>query len=205
MSIRDICNNGPVVPVIEIDDAAHAEPLAAALLGGGISVIEITLRTSAALDAIAAVSSIPDLYVGAGTLLSPSDVEAAKEAGASFGVSPGSTPELIAACKDQNLPFLPGAATPSEVANLLANGFEVQKFFPAEAAGGIGMLKAIAGPMQDVVFCPTGGISRETAPDYLRLPNVLCVGGSWIAPRKLIADQAWGEIEENARLASSLG
>ena len=202
--IEDICSAGPVIPVIEIEDASLAKPLAEALLKSGINVVEITLRTPQALAAIEAIANFADIHVGAGTLLSADDVKRAKQAGAAFGVSPGSTPELIEACKEQNLPFLPGAATPSEVANLLNHGFVIQKFFPAEAAGGISMLKAIAGPMQNVQFCPTGGVSKANALDYLALPNVLCVGGSWIAPRKLIAEQAWGEIEANARFACSL-
>lgn len=171
---------------------------------GGINVVEITLRTPQALDAIHNVSGIKGLHVGAGTLLSTQDVTDAKNAGASFGVSPGSTQELIEACNNQDMPFLPGAATPSEVANLKSHGFEIQKFFPAEAAGGVGMLKAIAGPMQDIIFCPTGGVSIKNASSYLSLPNVICVGGSWIASKKLIADQAWDLIETNANAASVL-
>lgn len=203
-SIKDVCEAGSVMPVIEIDDANLAMPLVEALMAGGINVVEITLRTPQALDAIKAVSSVSGLHVGAGTLLTADDVKNAKQAGATFGVSPGSTAELIASCKSEGLPFLPGAATPSEVANLNSHGFEVQKFFPAEAAGGVAMLKAISGPMQDIKFCPTGGVSPNNASDYLSLKNVICVGGSWIASRKLIADKAWDEIEKNARAASSL-
>lgn len=202
-SIKEVCSSGPVVPVIEIENADHAIPLVEALMRGGVNVVEITLRTLQALDAIHNVSGIQGLHVGAGTLLSAQDVTNAKNAGASFGVSPGSTQELIDACKNQGMPFLPGAATPSEVANLKAQGFEIQKFFPAEAAGGVAMLKAISGPMQDITFCPTGGVSIENASSYLSLPNVICVGGSWIASKKLIADQAWGIIEANANMASS--
>ncbi len=204
-SIKDVCCAGSVMPVIEIDDANLAMPLVEALMAGGINVVEITLRTSQALDAIKSVANVSGLHVGAGTLLTADDVKNAKQAGATFGVSPGSTAELIASCKSEDLPFLPGAATPSEVANLLGHGFEVQKFFPAEAAGGVPMLKAISGPMQDIKFCPTGGVSPTNAPDYLSLENVICVGGSWIASRQLIADQAWDEIEANARAASELG
>jgi len=151
-AIKDICSIGPVMPVIEIDDASLAIPLAEALLRGGIHVMEITLRTPQALPAIEAVAGISGLHVGAGTLLTAQDVKLAKNAGASFGVSPGSTPPLIEACKKEELPFLPGAATPSEVANLKNHGFDIQKFFPAEAAGGVSMLKAIAGPLQDIQF-----------------------------------------------------
>lgn len=203
-SIKDVCEAGSVMPVIEIDDANLAMPLVQALMAGGINVVEITLRTPQALDAIKAVSSVSGLHVGAGTLLKADDVKNAKQAGATFGVSPGSTVELIASCKLEGLPFLPGAATPSEVANLNSLGFEVQKFFPAEAAGGVAMLKAISGPMQDIKFCPTGGVSPNNASDYLSLKNVICVGGSWIASRKLIADKAWDVIEKNARAASVL-
>ena len=203
-SIKDICSSGSVMPVIEIDNAGLALSLVEALMAGGINVIEITLRTPQALAAIEAVASVPDLHVGAGTLLSAADVLDAKNAGATFGVSPGSTAELIAACKKEALPFLPGAATPSEVANLKSHGFEVQKFFPAEAAGGVPMLKAISGPMQDIQFCPTGGVSPDNARNYLSLPNVICVGGSWVASRKLIADQNWKQIEENARATIAL-
>ena len=145
------------------------------------------------------------LDVGAGTLLSSDDVRDAKAAGATFGVSPGATSELIEACDGAKLPFLPGAASPSEVVNLLSLGFEVQKFFPAEAAGGTTMLRAIAGPMRQVKFCPTGGISPKNVSDYLALENVVCVGGSWIAPRNLISEKAWDKITENARIASALG
>jgi len=202
-TVKDICANGPVIPVIEIEDAKLAMPLAEALMVGGINVIEITLRTPQALNAIEAVAGISELHVGAGTLLSANDVANAKKAGASFGVSPGHTSELIDACEREVLPFLPGAATPSEVANLMAHGFNIQKFFPAEAAGGISMLKAIAGPMQDIQFCPTGGVSPKNVSDYLSLKNVICVGGSWIASRQLIADQDWKQIEANAKAASA--
>jgi len=203
-AIEEICAAGPVVPVIEIEDAENARPLAEALMAGGIHTIEITLRTPQALDAIKAVSGIPNLHVGAGTLITAKDVQAAKDAGATFGVSPGSTPELLEAVANERFPFLPGAATPSEVANLITHGFQIQKFFPAEAAGGIPMLKAVGGPFQDIRFCPTGGVSPDNASDYLSLKNVICVGGSWVAPKKLIAEKAWDKIEANAREASKL-
>lgn len=204
ISIKEICSSGPVMPVIEIENVDHAVPLAEALMRGGINVVEITLRTLQALDAIRAVANIEGLHVGAGTLLNADDVANAKNAGATFGVSPCATSELIAACKAQSLPLLPGVATPSEVANLKNHGFEIQKFFPAEAAGGVPMLKAISGPMQDIAFCPTGGVSIDNASSYLSLPNVICVGGSWVASKKLIADQAWDIIAENAKSASAL-
>jgi len=202
-AIKNICSVSPVMPVIEIDDASLAVPLAEALMRGGIHVMEITLRTPQALSAIEAVTGISELHVGAGTLLTARDVKLAKNAGASFGVSPGSTPSLIEACKKEELPFLPGAATPSEVVNLKNHGFDIQKLFPAGAAGGVSMLKAIAGPMQGIQFCPTGGVSPDNAGDYLSLPNVICVGGSWIASRQLITDQNWEKIETNAKAASA--
>lgn len=204
ISIKEICSSAPVIPVIEIENADRAVPLAQALIRGGIHVIEITLRTPQALDAIRAVSKIEGLHVGAGTLLNVEDVANAKNAGATFGVSPGSTPQLIEACQKEQLPLLPGAVTPSEIANLKNYGFEIQKFFPAEAAGGIAMLKAIANPMQGIRFCPTGGVSVMNAENYLSLPNVICVGGSWIASKQLIANQEWKIIEENAKAASIL-
>ena len=201
--IKDICASGPVIPVIEIGNAELALPLAEALMAGGINVIEITLRTPQALDAIAAIAGVSDLHVGAGTLLTAKDVACAKLAGANFGVSPGSTSQLINAADKENMPLLPGAATPGEVAQLKQHGFSIQKFFPAEPAGGCKMLKAIAGPLQDIQFCPTGGVSLDNVEDYLSLPNVICVGGSWIASKRLIADQNWPQIEANARVASA--
>ena len=202
--IKEICSLGPVIPVIEIDDANNAEPLAHALLEGGLKVIEITLRTTDALKAIENLADLPDIKIGAGTLITPENVKQAKEAGADFGVSPGSTEELIHACSNAELPFLPGAATSTEVLALAGLGFHVQKFFPAEAAGGTSMLKAVSGPIANVQFCPTGGITPETAASYLSLPNVICVGGSWIASRTLIREQNWQKITENARHANKL-
>ncbi len=202
--IREICGTGPVIPVIEIDDAANAKPLADALLRGGIQVIEITLRTTDALKAIEVIANETNMCVGAGTILTPQDLTNARNAGAAFGVSPGSTPALLDACVETEMPFLPGAVTPSEVMGLLDRGIRVQKFFPAQAAGGIAMLKSLGGPFQDVVFCPTGGVTPQNAKDYLALPNVICVGGSWVASRKLIVENAWEEIEKNAREVSAL-
>lgn len=204
LTIKEICAFGPVIAVIEIEDVKDALPLAEALMAGGIHTIEITLRTRQALDAIKVVAGIPNLHVGVGTLLTADDVKYAKAAGATFGVSPGATSELLHACGKEKFPFLPGVATPSEVATLKLHGFEIQKFFPAEAVGGTSMLKAIAGPFNDVSFCPTGGISMENAEAYLSLSNVLCVGGSWVASKKLIAEKAWDVIEANARSASQL-
>lgn len=199
-----ICRLAPVVPVLVIDDLALAAPLAQALVAGGLPALEVTLRTPCALDAIRAMSQVPGGVVGAGTLLTPADVKAAKAAGATFGVSPGATDRLIAACEDEGLPLLPGAATASEIMALLEKGFTVQKFFPAEQAGGAAYLKSIGAPIPQVKFCPTGGISLKIAPDYLGLKNILCVGGSWVAPKEAMARGDWAAITTLAREASAL-
>lgn len=188
----------PVVPVLVVEDAAIAAPLAQALVDGGLHVLEVTLRTDAALDVIREMAGVEGAIVGAGTLLSAEDVDNAVEAGSEFGVSPGSTPELLDACNRQNLPMLPGAATASEVMHLRALGHQMLKFFPAEASGGIPALKGIGGPIPDVSFCPTGGISETSYQDYLALDNVMCVGGSWIVTPQLIADRAWDDIRDRA-------
>ena len=201
---RAICLLAPVVPVLVIDDLAHAAPLARALVAGGLPALEVTLRTSCALEAIRAMSDIEGGVVGAGTLLTPADVKAARAAGAKFGVSPGATDSLIAACEDEGLPLLPGGATASEIMALLERGFSVQKFFPAEQAGGAAYLKSIGGPLPQVSFCPTGGISLNIAPDYLGLKNILCVGGSWVAPKEAMARGDWRAIEKLAREAAAL-
>ncbi len=200
----DICRLAPVVPVLVIDDLAHARPLAEALVAGGLPALEVTLRTPQALDAIRAMAEVPGGVVGAGTLLTPADVKAAKAAGAIFGVSPGATDRIIAACEDEGLPLLPGAATASEIMALLEKGYTVQKFFPAEQAGGAGYLKSIGSPIPQVKFCPTGGISLKIAPDYLSLRNILCVGGSWVAPKEAMAKGDWAAITTLAREAAAL-
>jgi 2-dehydro-3-deoxyphosphogluconate aldolase / (4S)-4-hydroxy-2-oxoglutarate aldolase len=202
---RDICGLAPIIPVLVIKDAAQARPLAEALVAGGLPALEVTLRTPAALDAIRAMADVTGGHVGAGTLVTPEDVRAAKQAGATFGVSPGATEELLAACAAEDLPLLPGAATVSEAMALLARGYDMLKFFPAEASGGVAALKAIGAPLPQVTFCPTGGISTENAADYLALPNVLCAGGSWVAPATLVAQGKWDEIETLARAAAKLG
>lgn len=199
-----ICRLAPVVPVLVIEDAAKASPLARALVAGGLPALEVTLRTPAALEAIRAMAEVPGGIVGAGTLLTPADVRAAKAAGAMFGVSPGATDRLIAACEDDGLPLLPGAATASEIMALLERGFTVQKFFPAEQAGGAAYLRAIGAPIPQVSFCPTGGIGLKTAPDYLALKNILCVGGSWVAPKEALARGDWAAVEALAREAAAL-
>ncbi len=202
---KEICGLAPVIPVIVVDDLAHAAPLAEALVAGGLPVLEVTLRTPVALDAIRAMSAVPGGVVGAGTLLNPRDVKAAKAAGAKFGVSPGLTDELLAACEDEDLPLLAGTATISEAMRLLARGYDVAKFFPAEVNGGVPALKAFHGPLPQMTYCPTGGISPGNAASYLALPNVLCVGGSWVVSKALMTGGEWGEIEQLARTASQLG
>ena len=200
----EICALAPVVPVLVIEDAAQAKGLAQALVKGGLPALEVTLRTPSALDAIRAMAEVPGGVVGAGTLLTPADVKAAKAAGARFGVSPGATDRLIAACVDEKLPLLPGAATATEVMVLLEKGFTVQKFFPAEASGGAPALAAIGAPIPQVKFCPTGGVSMKNVADYLKLPNVLCCGGSWVAPKAAVQAGDWDQIETLARTAAAL-
>lgn len=199
-----ICELAPVVPVLVVDDASRAASLAQALVAGGLPALEVTLRTPAALDAIRAMAAVPSGVVGAGTLLTRDDVFAAKEAGATFGVSPGATDLLLAACVEAELPLLPGAATASEVMTLLEKGYSVQKFFPAEAAGGAAALKSIGAPLPQVRFCPTGGVSPANAAQYLTLSNTLCVGGSWVAPPDAVAAGDWSRIEALARTAAAL-
>ncbi|PTW49863.1 bifunctional 4-hydroxy-2-oxoglutarate aldolase/2-dehydro-3-deoxy-phosphogluconate aldolase [Rhodovulum kholense] len=199
-----LCRKAPVIPVLVIEDAALARPLAEALVAGGLPVLEVTLRTPAALDAIREMAGVEGGVVGAGTLLTPADVEAATAAGARFGVSPGSTPALLDAARAGDLPLLPGAATASEAMALLEKGYSVQKFFPAETAGGAAALKALASPLPQIRFCPTGGVSLANAASYLGLPNVLCVGGSWVAPKDKVAAGDWDAIVALAREAAAL-
>jgi len=200
----EICRLAPVVPVLVIDDLAHAVKLAEALVAGGLPVLEVTLRTPVALDAIRMMAQVPGGRVGAGTLLTPADVKAAKAAGATFGVSPGATDRLLDACAEYDLPLLPGAATASEIMALLEKGYTVQKFFPAEQSGGAAFLKSIGSPIPQVKFCPTGGIGLKNARDYLSLSNILCVGGSWVAPKEAMARGDWAYITQLAAEASQL-
>ena len=196
----------PVVPVVVVDDPAHAVPVARALGAGGLPVIELTLRTPVALDAIRAITSeVPEILVGAGTIVTPGQAKEALDAGAQFLVSPGSTPSLLGAMADTGLPFLPGTATVSEVLAVLEAGYTELKFFPAEASGGAAFLKSIAAPVPAARFCPTGGITAATAPSYLALPNVGCVGGSWLTPADALASGDWGRVTELARAAAALG
>ena len=206
MKIIDILRVGPVIPVIVIDRLEHAVPVARALVRGGVRVLEVTLRTPAALDAISAITrEVDEAIVGVGTITRASDVTKGIEAGARFGVSPGLTSELIAAAGDADLPLLPGVMTPSDVIAARTAGFTELKLFPAQQAGGVGMLKAMAGPFPDVTFCPTGGISEALAPAFLAQPNVACVGGSWLTPREAIAMGDWAAITALARAAVALG
>jgi 2-dehydro-3-deoxyphosphogluconate aldolase/(4S)-4-hydroxy-2-oxoglutarate aldolase len=201
----ELASWGPVIPVIVIDRVQDAVPLAQALLAGGVRVLEVTLRTPAALASIEAIArAVPQAIVGAGTIRSVADARAAKAAGSAFGVSPGYTREVGAACRELGLPLLPGVATAGEVMAALADGLHFLKFFPATAAGGIPMLKALAGPFADVVFCPTGGITASTAPQFLALPNVKVCGGSWLTPADAVAAGDWGRITQLARAAAAL-
>ena len=203
-TIARICAAAPVIPVLTIDRFEDAQPLARALVAGGLPALEITLRTDVALEAIAAIAEVEGAMAGVGTLLTPAQVRDAKAAGAIFGVSPGATPSLIAAALEFDLPLLPGAATATEAMRLLEEGFIFQKFFPAEASGGAPALGSMVGPLPQITFCPTGGVTPENAKTYLALPNTLCVGGSWIAPKALVAAGAWGEITQIARRAADL-
>ena len=202
--IAKVCTAAPVIPVLTIDRVEDAQPLARALVAGGLPALEITLRTAAAMEAIAAVSEVEGAMAGVGTLLTAAQIRDAKSAGATFGVSPGATHSLIEAAREYDLPLLPGAATATEAMRLLEQGFVFQKFFPAEAAGGAPALGSMAGPLPQITFCPTGGVTPENAKTYLALPNTRCVGGSWIAPKALIEAGKWDDIEALARAACHL-
>ncbi len=202
---RELCALAPIVPVLVVEDAAVARPLAEALVAGGLPALEVTLRTPAALDVIREMAQVPGGHVGAGTLITPQDVWAAKEVDATFGVSPGATDALLAACEEADLPLLAGAATATEAMRLLERGYDMLKFFPAEASGGAPALKAIGAPLPQIAFCPTGGVTPDNARSYLGLPNVVCAGGSWVAPKGLIETRDWAGIETLARDAAKLG
>ena len=205
MSVQSIMAVGPVIPVVIIENIDDAIPLADALIEGGIGTIEITLRSTVALDAIKLISNErPGLTIGAGTVLNPLQLRKVQDTGADFFVSPGVYPELLKSARDSGVVFLPGAATASEMMFLLANGITAMKFFPATSAGGPGYLKALASPFADTMFCPTGGITAETAMDWLSLPNAQCVGGSWVAPKDMLAKGDFGGIAANARACSEL-
>ncbi|GGT26650.1 bifunctional 4-hydroxy-2-oxoglutarate aldolase/2-dehydro-3-deoxy-phosphogluconate aldolase [Streptomyces purpureus] len=203
--MASVLDLAPVVPVVVLDDAADAVPLARALVAGGLPAIEVTLRTPAALGAIRAIADgVPEAVVGAGTVLTARGVRDAVAAGARFLVSPGWTDALVQAMRASGVPFLPGVSTASEVVALLERGVSEMKFFPAEAAGGIPYLKSLSGPLPQARFCPTGGISLASAPSYLALPNVGCVGGTWMLPADAVAARDWGRVEALARGAAAL-
>lgn len=200
MNIRDIMTAAPVMPVIVIDRLEQAVPLARALVDGGLRVLEVTLRTPVALQAIEAIAKdVPDAILGVGTITRADEIAKARQAGAVFGVSPGLTPSLAAAALDSGFPFLPGVMTPSEAMAARDTGFSAMKLFPAQQAGGIGMLKAMAGPLGDLVFCPTGGVGPDNFRDFLALPNVLCVGGSWVVPKEAVGSGDWDRVRALAR------
>ena len=195
----------PVIPVLLVDDAKSAVPLARALAKGGLPAIEITLRTKDALEAIKRVSGeVPECIVGAGTILEPKHFEKAEKAGSKFIVSPGCTKDLRKCADDSDIPLLPGAITPSEVMAMFDQGYSVLKFFPAEQAGGVAMLKAFSSPLSGALFCPTGGITEKNAMDYLALPNVICVGGSWVAPKAAVEAGDWATVEKLAAAAAKI-
>jgi 2-dehydro-3-deoxyphosphogluconate aldolase / (4S)-4-hydroxy-2-oxoglutarate aldolase len=205
MNTLELAGHGPVIPVIVLHRVEDAVPLARALVAGGVRVLEVTLRTPVALKCMEAIArEVPDAIVGAGTIRSIADARAAKDAGCLFGVSPGYTSEIGLACRDLELPLLPGVATSSEVMTANADGYTFLKFFPATAAGGIPLLKAFAGPFADVAFCPTGGITLKTAPEFLALPNVKVCGGSWLTPDDAVKAGDWARITTLAREASTL-
>jgi 2-dehydro-3-deoxyphosphogluconate aldolase/(4S)-4-hydroxy-2-oxoglutarate aldolase len=205
MTASELLRIGPVIPVIVLDDVASAVPLARALVAGGIRVLEVTLRTPVALDAVRAIArDVTDAIVGVGTITRAEEITSALAAGARFGVSPGLSPTLIDAARASALPFLPGVMTPSEIIAARTAGSTALKLFPAQQAGGVAMLNALAGPFPDIVFCPTGGITAANAPQYLACANVGCVGGSWLAPKDAITAADWPRITSLARDASAL-
>ncbi|WAR43929.1 bifunctional 4-hydroxy-2-oxoglutarate aldolase/2-dehydro-3-deoxy-phosphogluconate aldolase [Methylomonas rapida] len=205
VTIKEVMTTSPVMPVMVINHLEHAVPLARALVDGGLKVLEITLRTPVALECIRRIKAeVPDAIVGAGTIINPHTLYQAIDAGAEFIVSPGITENLLNEALASGVPILPGVITPSEVMRLLEKGINAMKFFPAEAAGGIPMLKSLGGPLPQVTFCPTGGVNPKNAPEYLALKNVACVGGSWMAPADLVDAEDWAEITRRASEAAAL-
>ncbi|PPE71589.1 bifunctional 4-hydroxy-2-oxoglutarate aldolase/2-dehydro-3-deoxy-phosphogluconate aldolase [Caldimonas thermodepolymerans] len=205
MNTLELATHGPVIPVIVIERVDDAVPLAEALVAGGIRVLEVTLRTPVALQCIEAIAkAVPEAIVGAGTVRTGVDAKAVKDVGCRFAVSPGYTPEIGRACQDLDLPLLPGVATASEVMQATADGYHFLKLFPATAVGGVALLKALAGPFPDVAFCPTGGITPETAPQFLALPNVKVCGGSWLTPADAVKARDWARITRLAQQAAAL-
>ena len=195
----DICSRVKLMPVLVVEDLDNAIPLAQALIRGGLNVLEVTLRTASALDAIYEMSKLEGAIVGAGTILTANDMKSVKQAGAVFGVTPGTTPTLLEAAKAEGLPLIPGVATVSEVMKACEYGYTFLKFFPAESSGGVKALSSISGPLPEIKFCPTGGITSVNASAYVNLKNVVCVGGSWVAPKELISSKQWDKIEELAK------
>lgn len=205
IKMEDVVQLGPVIPVLAFDSAEQGEHVSRALHAGGVKVLEITLRTAAGLAAIERASQLADdIVVGVGTITKPEHCAQAKKAGAQFGVSPGLTKDLHLAAQDAGLPLLPGVMTPSDLIQAIELGYEIVKFFPAQQAGGVAMLQAFYGPFPNLRFCPTGGITAEIAPDFLKQPNVVCVGGSWLTPKKLVAAEEWAQITRLAQIASQL-
>lgn len=205
MDIRSVLAASPVMPVIVLEEVAHAVPLARALVAGGIRVLEVTLRTPVALECMRAIAAeVPEALLGAGTVLSAADLDAAAKAGAVFAISPGASPALLQAARTSPIPFLPAVMTPSDVITAMDAGFDTFKLFPAAQAGGMAMLKAMGGPFPQARFCPTGGIDAASAPAFLALPNVACVGGSWLCPAELVRAGDWDAITALARAAAAL-
>lgn len=203
--LEDCVSAVQVIPVLVVDDVDKAVRLAEALVEGGLHVLEVTLRTAAALDVVRAMSKVDGVVVGVGTLMTKEDVEQSKQAGARFGVSPGSTKTVLDACETAGLPLLPGVDNVTSAMENLERGYHYQKFFPAEQSGGVEKLKALHSPLPQIKFCPTGGVSLSNAVEYLNLPNVCCVGGSWVAPKLAIESENWNEITNYALQASRLG
>jgi 2-dehydro-3-deoxyphosphogluconate aldolase/(4S)-4-hydroxy-2-oxoglutarate aldolase len=204
-ALRQTLSLAPVIPVIIINDVSQARPLAEALVAGGLPVLEVTLRTAHALQAIEEMAKVPGAVVGSGTVRTPLQMGHSVDAGCQFMVSPGASPRLLEAAEEHKIPLLPGIGTPTEAMTASEHGYSFLKFFPAEALGGVKVLKAYASPLPDITFCPTGGIDMAKAPEYLALPNVICVGGSWVMPADAIASGDWKRIEQLAREASALG
>jgi 2-dehydro-3-deoxyphosphogluconate aldolase/(4S)-4-hydroxy-2-oxoglutarate aldolase len=203
-ALRQTLSLAPVIPVIIINDVSQARPLAEALVAGGLPVLEVTLRTAHALQAIEEMAKVPGAVVGSGTVRTPLQMGHSVDAGCQFMVSPGASPRLLEAAEEHDIPLLPGIGTPTEAMTASEHGYSFLKFFPAEALGGVKVLKAYASPLPDITFCPTGGIDMSKAADYLALPNVICVGGSWVMPADAVAAGDWKRIEALAREASGL-
>jgi len=203
-ALRQMLSLAPVIPVIIINDVSQARPLAEALVAGGLPVLEVTLRTAQALQAIEIMAKVPGAVVGSGTVRTPLQMGHSVDAGCQFMVSPGASPRLLEAAEEHKIPLLPGIGTPTEAMTASEHGYTFLKFFPAEALGGVKVLKAYASPLPDITFCPTGGIDMAKAPEYLALPNVICVGGSWVMPADAIASGDWKRIEQLAREAAAL-